>query len=40
MKDCIHNIVTEAEETSGATIQVERKYHLPSVYNDPELYDE
>jgi len=39
IKHRIQAMVIEIEQSTGATIQFERKYHLPSVYNDPALYE-
>jgi amidohydrolase len=38
IKTRIQKIVTEIESETGATVAFERKYHLPSVYNDPGVY--
>ncbi|MCB1120152.1 MAG: amidohydrolase [Verrucomicrobiae bacterium] len=35
----IQELIKQTEKTTGARIQFERKYHLPSVYNDPGLFD-
>lgn len=40
IKNRIHEIVTKIEESTGASIQFERKYHLPSVINDAALFQD
>lgn len=38
IKQRIQELITQTEGATGTRIQFERKYHLPSVYNDPDLY--
>ncbi|MCZ6675169.1 MAG: M20 family metallopeptidase [Verrucomicrobia bacterium] len=39
IKDRIQEIATNVEQATGATIVFERRYHLPSVTNNPDLLE-